>query len=174
VDSSPSPPRPCPPHLLPLLLLLGPPRYKYAKPPAQEVIVAWMTLRWGGGCDCVHSVHSGTPEPVLKECVWVHGVREEGEGRQSAENCLNSKAGDLKEDKHCNSCRRSYTAAAAEAKHHLQLLRLALRKGLCIRATGATYTTSTEAKHNDNSCDNIGVSASSTKSSIRRGSRKQQ
>ncbi len=57
-----------------------------------------------------------------------------------------------------SSCRRSYTAAAAEAKHHLQLLRLALRKGLRIRATDATHTTSTEAKHNNN-CDNIGDSA---------------
>jgi hypothetical protein len=57
-----------------------------------------------------------------------------------------------------SSCRRSYTAAAAEAKHHSQLLRLALRKGLRIRATGATHTTSTEAKHHNNnkSCDNIG------------------
>jgi hypothetical protein len=40
-----------------------------------------------------------------------------------------------------------------------------------MRATGATHTTSTEAKHNNNkkSCDNIGDSATSTKPSIREG-----
>ncbi len=63
-----------------------------------------------------------------------------------------------------SSCRRSYTAAVAETKHHLQLLRLALRKGLRIRATGAIHT-SAEAKHNNNNkiCENIGDSATSTK-----------
>ncbi len=106
-----------------------------------------------GVCVCEYTVYGRRGEAVCGKLFELKSSRSKrGQTLQQLPQKLHS------------SCRRSYTAAAAEAKHHLQLLRLALRKGLCIRATGATYTTSTEAKHNNNSksCDNIGDSATST------------